>query len=371
MRFLIVNAYYQNLIEQVYSQNPGLVELSFEAQNQAWMSALYGSADWYSFNLQRLGHEAKDLVLNIEPLQRQWAKEHGVDCVRTKWSVRFRRGVVPWLNKRRIDDWMWKTLYAQIKEYKPDVLYFLAMRSVDSAFIQSVRHYVRLVVGQNASPLPDAKIENFDLVFSSLPNQVNDFKKMGLQSEYLKLGFESRALNLLENCPKKNEIVFVGGLGDYHEAGAQTLEYLAQKLPLVIWGYGAEKLSANSGLKSRFHGPLWGKGYYQALHDAKIVFNRHISVAEKYANNLRLFEGTGVGSLMLTDAKSNLSELFVPGHEVIAYETPEDALEKALYYLGHAEEREAVALAGQRRTLAEHTWYHRMQEMVEIVNRYL
>jgi hypothetical protein len=34
-------------------------------------------------------------------------------------------------------------------------------------------------------------------------------------------------------------------------------------------------------------------------------------------------------------------------------------------------EREAIARAGQERTLREHTWYHRMQELIDIVERYL
>jgi spore maturation protein CgeB len=132
-----------------------------------------------------------------------------------------------------------------------------------------------------------------------------------------------------------------------------------------------EKLAASSRLRERFHGPLWGRDYYQTLRDARIVFNRHIDVAQHYANNLRLYEGTGVGSLMLTDEKSNLADLFLPDHEVAVYRNAAEAVEKAQYYLDHDEEREAIAMAGQRRTLREHTWHHRMKEMVEIVKRYV
>ena len=369
MRFLIVNAYYQNLIDQVYERNPDLAESSHEEQYSCWMRGLYGSADWYSHNLVALGHEAQDLVINIEPLQRQWAKEHGVCCSRIQWGVRLRRGVVPWLDRRRIDDWMWKTLHAQIKEYRPDVLYFIAMTAIPAAFIEGVRPYVRLIVGQNASPLPAAEFGKCDLVFSSLPNQVMVFRGMGLRSEYLRLGFDPRALDLVQSRDKLHGVAFVGGLGDHHEEGARTLERLAGAVPLEIWGYGSEKLPADSLLKQRFHGPLWGSDYYQTLRDSKIIFNRHICVAENYANNLRLFEGTGMGSFLLTDKKSNLAEFFVPGKEVVAYETPNDAVEKARYYLAHTAERETIALAGQRRTLAEHTWGHRMKEMVDIVRR--
>ena len=41
------------------------------------------------------------------------------------------------------------------------------------------------------------------------------------------------------------------------------------------------------------------------------------------------------------------------------------------YYLEHDNEREAIAHAGQERTLRAHTEYQRAQELLEIVHKYL
>ena len=49
--------------------------------------------------------------------------------------------------------------------------------------------------------------------------------------------------------------------------------------------------------------------------------NRHIDVAEDHANNMRLYEATGVGTLLLTDAKHILSDLFAIGEEVVRTRT--------------------------------------------------
>ena len=43
---------------------------------------------------------------------------------------------------------------------------------------------------------------------------------------------------------------------------------------------------------------------YQMMGGSRIVFNRHIDAAATYANNLRLYEVTGSGSLLLTDWKT-------------------------------------------------------------------
>ena len=86
---------------------------------------------------------------------------------------------------------------------------------------------------------------------------------------------------------------------------------------------------------------------------------------------MRLYETTGVGTLLITDYKDNLHTLFEPGKEVVAYSSAEECVERIQYYLKHDDEREAIARAGQQRTLREHTYYQRMQELVDIVRKYL
>jgi spore maturation protein CgeB len=110
---------------------------------------------------------------------------------------------------------------------------------------------------------------------------------------------------------------------------------------------------------------------YQLLFDSKITVNHHIEMAKSYANNLRLFEATGVGTLLVTDWKENLHELFEPGKEVVFYRTPDECAEAVQYYLEHDEEREAIARGGQKRTLRDHTYCQRMPELVDIVKKYL
>ena len=110
---------------------------------------------------------------------------------------------------------------------------------------------------------------------------------------------------------------------------------------------------------------------YRALVRSRITVNRHIDVAENYANNMRLYEATGVGAMLITDRKDNLSELFDIGREVEVYSSPEEAAELINYYMAHPLEAGVVARAGQDRTLKEHTYQQRMVELVSILERYL
>jgi spore maturation protein CgeB len=56
---------------------------------------------------------------------------------------------------------------------------------------------------------------------------------------------------------------------------------------------------------------------------------------------------------------------------VIAYKSTQDCAELLTYYLEHEEERAAIACAGQKRTLREHTYRRRMEEFVAIIEKYL
>jgi spore maturation protein CgeB len=110
---------------------------------------------------------------------------------------------------------------------------------------------------------------------------------------------------------------------------------------------------------------------YQVIRDSAMTLNHHGDVTPGFANNMRLYEATGVRTLLITDWKENLVEMFEPGEEVIAYRSTEECSEQIDYHLRHPEEAERIAWAGQQRTLREHTYRHRMEELVELVAEYL
>jgi spore maturation protein CgeB len=84
---------------------------------------------------------------------------------------------------------------------------------------------------------------------------------------------------------------------------------------------------------------------------------------------MRLYEATGMGSLLVTDAKQNLPDLFEPGGEVIAYNGEDELVEAVQHYASNEPERALIAAAGQRRTLRDHSYARRMAELSMILER--
>ena len=106
--------------------------------------------------------------------------------------------------------------------------------------------------------------------------------------------------------------------------------------------------------------------YFQLLAKSKINLNNHIDCAEGYAGNIRLFEATGMGACLMTDWMINLPEMFEDGVEIVAYRNAGECVEKVNYLLEHPQELAAIAAAGQRRTLRDHTYVNRAQQLDEI-----
>ncbi len=160
-------------------------------------------------------------------------------------------------------------------------------------------------------------------------------------------------------------VSFVGSFFSVHRSRTKLLEHLARQVDLKVWG---PSIGENSPLRQIYQGQAWGTDMYRILRQSKIVVNHHGDVPP-YANNMRLFEATGMGALLITDWKENLRELFEPEVEVVPFRTDEECANRVRYYLEHDGEREAIAAAGQRRTLRDHTYLRRAEELVELVKK--
>lgn len=373
MRIALLDTYYPRFLTTHYAANPHLAGDAFAAQRQDLLNQVFGTSDFYSRHLRELEHETQDLIVNCAPLQQAWAKEHHVaySALALRLPQRlFRLPIVgPWFAAL---PGLVEIAVAQVKTFRPDVLYCQDLWYLGPRVLAALRPYVKLIVGQIASPLPpEPYLKGYDLLLTSFPHFVPRLRAMGVASEYFRIGFDTRVLELLGKVEPDIGVSFVGGISRHHGKALPMLEYLARSTPIEFFGYGAGSLNRSSPIVARHHGEVWGLDMYRALARSRITLNRHIDVAENHANNMRLYEATGVGALLITDRKDNLGELFDLGKEVVAYSSPEEAAELIRYYIAHPQEASAIASAGQARTLREHTYRHRMEELVPVLETYL
>ncbi len=373
MKILVVDTYYPAFLASFYASNPDLRSKPYYLQRQALLRQCFGTSDFYSRHLNKIGCDAQDLVVNCIAAQEAWSKENGKAFSRLAARIPYSLFRLPLVGPIAAAlPGLVDIAIAQIKDAKPDVLYCHDLYFFPPRALAEIRPYAKLIVGQIACPLPpDNFIKGYDLILTSFPHFVQRLRDRGVISEYFRIGFDPRVLELLGKVEKSVEVSFVGGISRHHGKAVPVLEYLARNTPIQFFGYGAASLDRKSPIVARHHGEVWGLDMYRALANSRVTLNRHINVAENYANNMRLYEATGVGAMLLTDEKDNLGALFEIGKEVVAYSTEAEAAELIRYYLAHPEAAHAIAQAGQLRTLKEHTYERRMEELVPILKRHL
>lgn len=353
---VFLNTYYPGFLDHHYRTSPDLSSRTYREQHRSLQSACFGDSDFYSSGLREAGWEADDLIANCQPLQRAWAIENGSADSTSSLAI----------------------AVEQIRRAKPDVLYFQDLGIATSEFFSAIRTAVGLVVGQIASPIPpQAHMHGFDLIVSSFPHFVQRFRQAGIPAIYQPLAFDPRVLTRLQPAKGLQRhggdagVTFVGGISPAHRDRKILLEQLAARIPMEFWGYGTESLSVSSEGRQRCHGAVWGMDMFGVLGRSAITINHHIDVAERYANNMRLFEATGCGALLVTDYKDNLGDLFDVGSEVVAYRSPDECTALVQYYLAHQDEATAIARRGQARTLREHSYAARMRQTADVLERLL
>ena len=365
LRVLVVDTCYPAFLAEHYAQRRALKSAPYEEQLAALMGRRFGTSDVYSHELRRLGHDAAEIVANAPELQRAWAAEHGRERLLAPMTgIPTRAGAAArQLFARRV-------LRGQVAAFDPDVVYFQDLWLAPRSEIDRLRAAGRLVVGQIASAAPGPEVlRGYNLIVTSFPHYVERFRSLGVDSEYLPISFDER---LLDEVPLDGErphgAVFVGGVNPgVHPAGVALLERLCRQVDLDVWGYGADALPTASPIRARHHGEAWGLDMYRVLARSRVVVNRHIEAAAGWANNMRLYETTGMGALLLTEQAPNLDSLFVPGAEVATYADEDELVARLRELLADEGRRRTIAAAGHERTLREHTYAERIRQLATML----
>jgi len=394
MRIFILNTDYPRFLSRLYSETPGLERADHETQLAARNDSLFGVADYYSRNFAAHGHAAWEIHLNNPWLQTAWAREHGLpweqppaagdlaqaSALRTDRRLQYAKTLLRPLVRRfrarsgagvRLTQEELRIFLAQVDHYRPDVILNQDMAFIGADVLDSLARRGILIIGQIASPLPvHERFGCYALVISSLPNFVDWFRRRGVRAELNRLGFEPGLLDKLGAPPRRDvPVSFVGSFSPEHADRIRLLETVASRVDLRLWGSGIERLPANSPLHACYQGEAWGRDMYEALRRSRITLNSHINLSEGFANNMRLYEATGVGTTLVTDRKCNLGEIFVPETEVATYGSHEECVARIEELLADPRRCSGIAAAGQARTLRDHNYFNRTGEILSLIDR--
>ena len=81
---------------------------------------------------------------------------------------------------------------------------------------------------------------------------------------------------------------------------------------------------------------------------------------------LRVWDVLGAGGFLLTNFQAELPAYFENGKDLVYYDSTEDMLRKAEYYMNHEDERATIAANGHKLVAAHHSYETRLQEMLRL-----
>lgn len=372
-RILIVDTYYPDFLKSL----PFDPSSTYEVELHKVLDRKFGTADFYSRNLKALGWDAVDVIANHHDLQQMWCRENNVFPLHA--------------------------IGGQITSVRPDIVFLQDLSLMNEIGAMSATLGVR-IAAQCSCPWPgDAKIQRCSVVFTSFPHYVKRIEALGVRAIYNPLAFEPSVLDSI--CERElldattmndwpNQVfikgrylpperiydcTFVGGVGapSHWKYGMEVLNAVAEAIPTFRWwGYGAELLP-DGPLKQKYCGPAFGVDMYKILLQSKICLNRHGEVAEGFANNMRMYEATGCGAMLLTDNETDLFMSTFPtkigpsSDEIVRYSSPDGAVQKIRYHLAYEDYRAAIAARGQQRTLKDHTYAKRMKVVSDTLKEML
>jgi spore maturation protein CgeB len=143
--------------------------------------------------------------------------------------------------------------------------------------------------------------------------------------------------------------------------------------------YRARALEAVSDLGVTVRGPGWpggpayGDDFVRLFSNADVALNIHQFFGEpaeagRYGTgaNRRVFELAGIGTAQLCDAKADIARNFEAGSEIVLFRSPDELRARAIELLAAPAERMAIAERARARALREHTWRHRLEELLTV-----
>ena len=248
-----------------------------------------------------------------------------------------------------------------IRSFQPDLIFYVSSFFIPKECYQILDEFPKIVrigwVGDVFSQDAKERADYLDILFCSDTGYLKDTQGFKCQSLYLPL------------CA--DETVFVN-------------RHLPRTLPPFFVGIANDvRISYLKAIKKTclIYGRRWPKMPQHQIHNHRISYRKaqdfinrsiapiNINFSKNNINglNFRVFEIPCCGGLILMNDMPDSHLCYQVGKEAVVYRTPEELNLLIQDVLEFPEKYEKIAQAGYERTLREHTYEKRLEQMMEIL----
>ena len=188
----------------------------------------------------------------------------------------------------------------------------------------------------------------FDYVFLAQKKYATEFQESGIPHvSWLPLACDPEIHGQVKNVEKEFDVGFVGTVTASHERRVNLLTEIQKNFHL----HQDRKFLREMA---------------EVYSKSRIVFNNAVNKDL----NMRVFEALCSGSMLVTDRASGLEEIFEAGKHLVLYDD-HTLVETVRHYLQNPKERERIAEEGKSWVIANHTYDHRAEQIVQTITSWI
>lgn len=223
--------------------------------------------------------------------------------------------------------------------------------------------------------LPYARL--CDFTFTTAVECIPEYQKNGIKADLLLFacnpGFHRQ---VLPDPQYQHDIVLVACNYDcrYYESRYLVRSLVDQGYDIKVWGHWWDDPLRPVNLldhPDKFGGYLPYELLPTVYNSAKIVLGIHCDDTSKTQTSMRTYEALGCGAFYLTQYTPAHNNLFDSGKHLVWSKSAGETLQLVEYYLNNEAERQKIALQGQQKVYAEHTYTQRAQHVLNTIMPYL
>lgn len=277
-----------------------------------------------------------------------------------------------------------QTLYFKIQKFKPNIILSLNRYLSTATLIQLKRFNIPIGLWLVDDPylithhLQIAQLYNFVITEDS--GSVPVYSRNRIKALHIPLAVNPAYYSPMEVPDKyQYDICFVGSALPIRLKTFDEMATFLKKKNFILIGRWWEKLKNYEMLKphilNRTIPPNEVAKYYNG---AKIVLNIHRTPNDvnrnpnkipAYTPNNRTFDIAACKAFQLATCRNDLEKYFTLDKEMICYQGIQDLKDKIEYYLNHDDERKAIAENAYQRTMKDHTYVSRLEELIEMLKK--
>jgi len=212
------------------------------------------------------------------------------------------------------------------------------------------------------------------------------YQKLNIPCYYIPFSYDDRLDEILKvegYAVKHERCAFIGGINigkQSHFDRINTINKIQNEVDLYL-KLGKKSLLKNAYLllkdrqlalkyyqiRRRNISTVYGLEYHKKILDYRGVINSHLDNITT-PSNIRLFEVTGLGRVLITDRQNGLQNLFIENEEILAYSNTEELKRKIYIVQNDKDFAEYLCKNARKKTKKNYGIVNRVKRFQEIID---